>query len=62
MIDKKDKALEKAQAQAKIEKDTKHERQSSFLRVESDRIDDVMNQVGGLATSDKVLTSNTMTI
>ena len=51
LIDKKDKALEKAQAQAKIEKDTKHERQSSFLRVESDRIDDMMNQVGELVTN-----------
>lgn len=51
LIDKKDKALEKAQAQAKIEKDTKHERQSSFLRVESDRIDNMMNQVGELVTN-----------
>lgn len=51
LIDKKDKALEKAQAQTKIEKDTKHERQSSFLRVESDRIDDMMNQVGELVTN-----------
>lgn len=51
LIDKKDRALEKAQAQAKIEKDTKHERQSSFLRVESDRIDDMMNQVGELVTN-----------
>ena len=51
LIDKKDKALEKAQAQAKIEKDAKHERQSSFLRVESDRIDDIMNQVGELVTN-----------
>ena len=51
LIDKKDKALEKAQVQAKIEKDTKHERQSSFLRVESDRIDDMMNQVGELVTN-----------
>lgn len=51
LIDKKDKVLEKAQAQAKIEKDTKHERQSSFLRVESDRIDDMMNQVGELVTN-----------
>lgn len=51
LIDKKDKALEKAQAQAKIEKDAKHERQSSFLRVESDRIDDMMNQVGELVTN-----------
>lgn len=51
LLDKKDKALEKAQAQAKIEKDTKHERQSSFLRVESDRIDDMMNQVGELVTN-----------
>ena len=51
LIDKKNKALEKAQAQAKIEKDTKHERQSSFLRVESDRIDDMMNQVGELVTN-----------
>ena len=53
LIDKKDKALEKAQAQAqaKIEKDSKHERQSSFLRVESDRIDDMMNQVGELVTN-----------
>lgn len=51
LIDKKYKALEKAQAQAKIEKDTKHERQSSFLRVESDRIDDMMNQVGELVTN-----------
>lgn len=51
LIDKKDKALEKAKAQAKIEKDAKHERQSSFLRVESDRIDDMMNQVGELVTN-----------
>ena len=51
LIDKKDRALEKAQAQAKIEKDAKHERQSSFLRVESDRIDDMMNQVGELVTN-----------
>lgn len=51
LIDKKDKALEKAQAQAKIEKDAKHERQISFLRVESDRIDDMMNQVGELVTN-----------
>lgn len=51
LIDKKDKALEKAQAQAKIEKDAKYERQSSFLRVESDRIDDMMNQVGELVTN-----------
>lgn len=51
LIYKKDKALEKAQAQAKIEKDAKHERQSSFLRVESDRIDDMMNQVGELVTN-----------
>lgn len=51
LIDKKNKALEKAQAQAKIEKDAKHERQSSFLRVESDRIDDMMNQVGELVTN-----------
>ncbi|TXJ60246.1 chemotaxis protein CheA [Brachyspira aalborgi] len=51
LIDKKDKALEKAQAQAKIERDAKHERQSSFLRVESDRIDDMMNQVGELVTN-----------
>ena len=51
LLDKKDKALEKAQAQAKIEKDAKHERQSSFLRVESDRIDDMMNQVGELVTN-----------
>lgn len=51
LIDKKDKALKKAQAQAKIEKDAKHERQSSFLRVESDRIDDMMNQVGELVTN-----------
>ena len=51
LIDKKDKVLEKAQAQAKIEKDAKHERQSSFLRVESDRIDDMMNQVGELVTN-----------
>lgn len=51
LIEKKDKALEKAQAQAKIEKDAKHERQSSFLRVESDRIDDMMNQVGELVTN-----------
>lgn len=51
LIDKKDRALEKAQAQAKIEKDSKHERQSSFLRVESDRIDDMMNQVGELVTN-----------
>lgn len=51
LLDKKDKALEKVQAQAKIEKDTKHERQSSFLRVESDRIDDMMNQVGELVTN-----------
>ena len=51
LLDKKDKALEKAQAQAKIEKETKHERQSSFLRVESDRIDDMMNQVGELVTN-----------
>ncbi|WP_307971150.1 chemotaxis protein CheA [uncultured Brachyspira sp.] len=51
LIDKKDKALEKAQAQAKIEKDAKHERQSSFLRVESDRIDYMMNQVGELVTN-----------
>ena len=51
LIDKKYKALEKAQAQAKIEKDAKHERQSSFLRVESDRIDDMMNQVGELVTN-----------
>ena len=51
LIDKKDKVLEKAQAQAKIERDAKHERQSSFLRVESDRIDDMMNQVGELVTN-----------
>lgn len=51
LIDKKDKALEKAQAQAKIERDAKHERQSSLLRVESDRIDDMMNQVGELVTN-----------
>lgn len=37
--------------QLKNEKDIKHERQSSFLRVESERIDDMMNQVGELVTN-----------
>ena len=56
--DKKNKEIEKSQEaqatksnQSKIEKDSKHERQSSFLRVESDRIDDMMNQVGELVTN-----------
>ncbi len=58
LIDKKNKEIQKTQEaqstksnQAKNEKDTKHERQSSFLRVESDRIDDMMNQVGELVTN-----------
>ena len=58
LIDKKNKEIQKTQEaqstksnQAKIEKDAKHERQSSFLRVESDRIDDMMNQVGELVTN-----------
>ena len=57
LIDKKNKELQKNQTQAaqssksKTEKDSKHERQSSFLRVESDRIDDMMNQVGELVTN-----------
>ena len=58
LIDKKNKEIEKSQEaqatksnQSKIEKDSKHERQSSFLRVESDRIDDMMNQVGELVTN-----------
>ncbi len=38
-------------SQLKNEKDIKHERQSSFLRVESERIDDMMNQVGELVTN-----------
>lgn len=56
--DKKNKEIQKTQEsqstksnQAKNEKDSKHERQSSFLRVESDRIDDMMNQVGELVTN-----------
>ena len=50
--DKRNKEEQKSQTtQAKTEKDTKHERQSSFLRVESDRIDDMMNQVGELVTN-----------
>ena len=58
LIDKKNKEIEKSQEaqatksnQSKNEKDSKHERQSSFLRVESDRIDDMMNQVGELVTN-----------
>lgn len=55
LIDKKNKEIQKSQStksnQAKNEKDSKHERQSSFLRVESDRIDDMMNQVGELVTN-----------
>lgn len=58
LIDKKNKEIQKTQEsqstksnQAKNEKDAKHERQSSFLRVESDRIDDMMNQVGELVTN-----------
>ncbi|TKZ36282.1 chemotaxis protein CheA [Brachyspira catarrhinii] len=58
LIDKKNKEIEKSQEaqatksnQSKSEKDLKHERQSSFLRVESDRIDDMMNQVGELVTN-----------
>ena len=58
LIDKKNKEIQKSQEaqatksnQSKIEKDSKHERQSSFLRVESDRIDDMMNQVGELVTN-----------
>ena len=55
LTDKKNKEIQKSQeAQArksKTEKDSKHERQSSFLRVESDRIDDMMNQVGELVTN-----------
>lgn len=58
LIDKKNKEIQKTQEaqstksnQAKNEKDSKHERQSSFLRVESDRIDDMMNQVGELVTN-----------
>ena len=53
--DKKNKEIQKLQAaqsnKSKTEKDGKHERQSSFLRVESDRIDDMMNQVGELVTN-----------
>ena len=53
--DKKNKEIQKSQAaqssKSKTEKDGKHERQSSFLRVESDRIDDMMNQVGELVTN-----------
>ncbi len=53
--DKKNKEIQKSQAaqsnKSKSEKDGKHERQSSFLRVESDRIDDMMNQVGELVTN-----------
>ena len=57
LADKKNKESQKNQTQAaqssksKNEKDSKHERQSSFLRVESDRIDDMMNQVGELVTN-----------
>ena len=57
LTDKKNKESQKNQTQAaqssksKNEKDSKHERQSSFLRVESDRIDDMMNQVGELVTN-----------
>ena len=58
LIDKKNKEIQKSQEaqatksnQSKNEKDSKHERQSSFLRVESDRIDDMMNQVGELVTN-----------
>ena len=55
LVDKKNKELQKTQAaqsnKSKTEKDSKHERQSSFLRVESDRIDDMMNQVGELVTN-----------
>ena len=57
LADKKNKEIQKNQTQAaqssksKNEKDSKHERQSSFLRVESDRIDDMMNQVGELVTN-----------
>ncbi|WP_432631650.1 chemotaxis protein CheA [Brachyspira sp.] len=53
--DKKNKEIQKSQeaqsTKSKNEKDGKHERQSSFLRVESDRIDDMMNQVGELVTN-----------
>ena len=57
LADKKNKESQKNQTQesqsnkSKTEKDSKHERQSSFLRVESDRIDDMMNQVGELVTN-----------
>ena len=55
LVDKKNKEMQKTQAaqssKSKTEKDSKHERQSSFLRVESDRIDDMMNQVGELVTN-----------
>ena len=55
LADKKNKEIQKTQAaqssKSKTEKDSKHERQSSFLRVESDRIDDMMNQVGELVTN-----------
>lgn len=58
--EKRDKELQKSQTktaqdsqtnQTKNGNDIKHERQSSFLRVESDRIDDMMNQVGELVTN-----------
>ena len=55
LADKKNKEIQKTQdaqsSKSKTEKDSKHERQSSFLRVESDRIDDMMNQVGELVTN-----------
>ena len=55
LADKKNKEMQKTQAaqssKSKTEKDSKHERQISFLRVESDRIDDMMNQVGELVTN-----------
>ena len=55
LADKKNKEMQKTQeaqaSKSKTEKDSKHERQSSFLRVESDRIDDMMNQVGELVTN-----------
>lgn len=55
--DKQDKQNKESQKSEKKEKDEKSdkehkaERQSSFLRVESDRIDDMMNQVGELVTN-----------
>lgn len=55
LTDKKNKEIQKSAesktTKSKNDKDNKHERQSSFLRVESDRIDDMMNQVGELVTN-----------